>query len=318
MTPSRSAPDVPAAAAPDPAAPTGDDPAAPTGDGPAAATGPVGASPEPTDVTPPAAGDGPDRERLAVLREERDFLVRSLDDLRREHEAGDVDDADFLALEDDYTARAARVIRAIEAREHPAASASRRGSAGSGTRGGTGRRSRGRLAAIGVGVAAFAVVAGVLVAQAAGRRGEGDTATGSIREASQPQREATQSQMDEAVSLAADGDYEGAIAVYDEVLADQPDNVEALTFKGWFQFLSGDQSGVVTLIDAVEADPDFPAAHAFLAVAFQRLGRPETALAELDRLDELDPPAEIANMVSGLREELEAEVAAGSTTTTAP
>jgi len=151
----------------------------------------------------------------------------------------------------------------------------------------------------------------VLVAQAAGRRGDGDTATGSIRETSQ-------TQMEQAVGLAADGDYDGAIAIYDEVLADQPDNVEALTFKGWFQFLSGDQSGVVTLIDAVEADPDFPAAHAFLAVVFQRLGRPETALAELDRLDELDPPAEIANMVTGLRDELEAEVAAGPTTTSTP
>jgi tetratricopeptide (TPR) repeat protein len=160
------------------------------------------------------------------------------------------------------------------------------------------------MAAVAAGVLAFAVLAGVLVAQAAGRRGEGDVATGGIRET-------TRSEMDEAVQLASEGQYEEAIAVYDEVLADDPDNVEALTFKGWFQFLSGDQSGVVTLIDAVEADPEYAPPHAFLAVAFQRLGRPETALAELDRLDELDPPAEILGLVEGLREQLEAEVAAG-------
>lgn len=255
------------------------------------------------------ATDGSDRERRAALVEQRDFLLRSLDDLRREHEAGDVDDADFLALEDDYTARAARVIRAIEAFDSPARRARRPRPAR--------ERKRGRPIAVAVGVVAFAVLAGVLVAQAAGRRGEDDLATGGIRET-------TRDQLDQAVALAADGDYEAAISAYDEVLAEQPGNVEALTFKGWFQFLSGDESGVVTLIDAVEADPDFPAAHAFLAVVFQRLGRPTTALAELDRLDELDPPAEIANMVEGLREELEAEVAQSSstssttTTTTTP
>ena len=51
-------------------------------------------------------------------------------------------------------------------------------------------------------------------------------------------------------------------------------------------------------------------------MVFQRLGRPETALAELDRLDALDPPSEITDLVAGLREELEAEIAEGSTTTT--
>jgi tetratricopeptide (TPR) repeat protein len=260
-----------------------------------------------------AAGSAPAPERLTALREQRDFLLRSLDDLRREHEAGDVDDTDYLALEDDYTGRAARVIRAIEAleagpprRRRALTAGDPTGRAASDRR----RRRRGRTAAVAVAVAAFAIVAGVLVAQAAGRRGDGDTATGGIRETNS-------TQMNDAVGLAAEGDYEGAIAVYDDVLADDPTNVEALTFKGWFQFLSGDSAGVVTLIDAVEADPNYPEAHAFLAVVFQRLGRPETALAELDRLDALDPPAEIADMVAGLREDLEAEVARGATTTTA-
>jgi len=231
-----------------------------------------------------------DPDTLAALEEQRDFLLRSLDDLRREHHAGDVDDVDFRVLEDDYTARAARVIRAIEAHEARVMAARP-------------RRSRARALAVACGVVLFAVLAGLLVAQAAGRRQTGETATGGVRET-------TRTELDEAVQLAAEGDYDAAVAVYDQVLDEQPDNVEALTFKGWFQFLSGDQSGVVTLIDAVEADPEYPAPHAFLAVVFQRLGRPETALAELDRLDELDPPPEIANLVVGLREELEAEAAA--------
>jgi hypothetical protein len=57
-----------------------------------------------------------DPDALAALEEERDFLLRSLEDLEREYAAGDVDDSDFEELKDDYTARAAAVIRAIEDR----------------------------------------------------------------------------------------------------------------------------------------------------------------------------------------------------------
>jgi tetratricopeptide (TPR) repeat protein len=228
-----------------------------------------------------------DPDTLAALEEQRDFLLRSLDDLEREHEAGDVDDHDYQALKDDYTARAARVIRSVEAHEQRMASARR-------------PRSWRRTLLVGGGVVAFALVAGLLVAQAAGRRDAGEGMTGNVRET-------TRDQLDQAITLAAQGDYEAAIEIEDQILAEQPDNIEALTYKGWFQWRSGDQTGVVTLIDATEADPDYPATHVFLAVAFRDLGRPESALRELDRLDELDPPPTIAEMADSLRRELESE-----------
>ena len=62
------------------------------------------------------AGATLDPDALAALEEERDFLLRSLDDLEREHDAGDVDDVDYAELKDDYTARAAAVLRAIDDR----------------------------------------------------------------------------------------------------------------------------------------------------------------------------------------------------------
>src|SRR5690606_27537834 len=93
-------------------------------------------------------------DTLSALEEERDFLLRSLDDLEREHEAGDVDDHDYEVLKDDYTARAARVIRAIETHQARLAAARR-------------PRSRRRVALTTLGVVAFAVLAGVLVADAA-------------------------------------------------------------------------------------------------------------------------------------------------------
>ena len=69
----------------------------------------------PTPVRPNEPhGDAMNPDRLAELEEERRFLLRSLDDLEREHEAGDVDEHDFEVLRDGYTARAARVLRAID------------------------------------------------------------------------------------------------------------------------------------------------------------------------------------------------------------
>ena len=225
-----------------------------------------------------------DPDALAVLEEERAFLLRSLDDLEREHEAGDVDDADYETLKDDYTARAARTIRSIES--HHARMAAARPA----------RRWR-RVAVAAAAVVAFAVVAGVLVAQTAGRRGAGETITGDTRET-------TRARLDDALLLAQGGDYEAAVAAYDEILADQPANVEAMTYKGWFQFQSGDGQGVVTLVEAAETNPDYPATHAFLAVAFERLGRPDTARLELERLDALDPPPAIVELTRPIRERL--------------
>jgi tetratricopeptide (TPR) repeat protein len=48
------------------------------------------------------------------LEAERDFLLRSLEDLEDEREAGNVDDGTYQRLHDDYTARAAAAIRSLE------------------------------------------------------------------------------------------------------------------------------------------------------------------------------------------------------------
>ncbi|MBO0694381.1 MAG: hypothetical protein J2P58_15860, partial [Acidimicrobiaceae bacterium] len=49
------------------------------------------------------------------LLEERDFLLRSLADLDAEHDAHDIDDVDYRTLKDEYTSRAAAVLRALAA-----------------------------------------------------------------------------------------------------------------------------------------------------------------------------------------------------------
>src|SRR5450631_64001 len=90
------------------------------------------------------------------LEAEREFLLRSLDDLEGEHDAGGIDDASYQRLHDDYTARAAAVIRSLRDgdRETP-----REGDRG-------GRR---RVLLIGA-IVVFAALAGVALATALGAR----------------------------------------------------------------------------------------------------------------------------------------------------
>jgi tetratricopeptide (TPR) repeat protein len=238
-----------------------------------------------------------DPASLEALEDQRDFLLGSIEDLEREYAAGDVDEHDYRTLKDDYTARAASVLRALEAgRRRTSAPAL--------------GRPRGRLVASVVGVVAFAVLAGLLVAQSAGRRDSSDGITGDIRQS------ATE-KLNEAGRLGASGDTEGAIALYDEVLAEQPANVEAMTYKGWMLTLSGNpQAGLTTLIEAATTDPEYPDVHAFLAIVFFRNGLIQQAANELDRLDALDPPSTIQQLTEGLRAQVDEALAASAPTTT--
>jgi tetratricopeptide (TPR) repeat protein len=226
--------------------------------------------------------------------DQREFLLRSLEDLEREHDAGDLAEVDYVALKDDYTARAAAVLRD----EHAAGSPPRR------------RGNRGFVAL--AGLLAFAALAGVLVAQASGRRDAGDTATGSIDQS-------LTEKLNEAGRCFSEGDADCAIERYDEVLAEQPDNVEALTYKGWatFVLLGNTEGALPLLLDAATTDREYPDVHAFLAVLFFRSGLVQQASNELERLDELDPPPDVVAQIEGLREQVDAALAALATSTTA-
>lgn len=226
-------------------------------------------------------------EALAALEDQRDHLLTSIEDLEREYAAGDVDDHDYLVLKDDYTARAAAVLRAIEAGRAPVAPPAT-------------RRSLTRPALAVLGVVAFAVLAGLLLAQSAGRRDPGGFATGDIRQS-------VTERLNEAGRRGAEGELTRAIEIYDDVLADQPANAEAMTYRGWLLTLAGEQEeGLTALLEAATTHPEYPDVHAFLAVVFFRNGLIEEAARELDRLDALDPPAALREQVAGLRAQIDA------------
>lgn len=213
-----------------------------------------------------------DPDALAALEEEREFLLRSLDDLDREHAAGDIDEVDFRTLHDGYTARAAEVIRAVEEGRAAFEAGPPPISVGR------------RLLTVGA-VVLFAVLAGALVAQASGRRGSGGLTGLDVAAASQrigDCREADQS-----------GEPDEALACYTEILESLPSNVPALTERGWLQIRSFDVAdGIDDLDAAIALDPDSTGPYVFRASGRSRSGDAPGALADLATFYENEPADE--------------------------
>lgn len=244
-----------------------------------------------------------DPDRLAALEEERRFLLRSLADLEREHENGDVDEDDYRELRDGYTVRAAAVLREIESGRaalpaKPPVSWRRRA-----------------IGAVAV-VATIAVVWWALSASSA-QRLPGQQISGL------DPRDQTQVLLSQARSLQA-SDPATAADLYGQVLEDDPDNAEALAYRGWTLALTTIGSddpdaaqarldeAVESLVAAIEVDRTYPDPYCFLGIVEYRFfGEPETALPFIEGCLAAQPPADIRGLVEGLRERVVAEVESG-------
>lgn len=243
---------------------------------------------------------GTDPDRLAALEEERRFLLRSLADLEREHDNGDVDDDDYRELRDGYTARAAAVLRQID----------------------SGRAAlpakppvswRRRVVGLVAVAATIAVVWWALAASSA-QRLPGQQISGL------DPRDRTQVLLSQARSMQA-ADPATAADLYAQVLEDDPDNAEALTYRGWTLALTTIGSddadaaqatldeAVESLVAAIEADRTYPDPYCFLGIVEYRFfGEAETALPFVEGCLSAGPPADVRGLVEGLREQLVAEV----------
>lgn len=242
-------------------------------------------------------------DRLAELEEERRFLLRSLADLEREHEAGDVDDVDYEELRDGYTVRAAATLRAIEdgraaLPEKPPVNWRRRVVAG------------------GVVVALIGVVWWALAASSA-QRLPGQQITG-LDPRSERQQLVTEARM---LQFA---DPLEAARLYGLVLEGEPDDVEALTYRGWTLALStidepdGEAvtdrllESVELLARATEVDPEYPDPQCFLGIIQYRfLDLPDAAAPYIDTCLAADPPADVRALVEALDAEVDAALEAG-------
>jgi tetratricopeptide (TPR) repeat protein len=248
---------------------------------------------------------------LAALEEEREFLLRSLEDLEREYAAGDVDDSDFEELKDDYTARAAAVIRAIEDRAEAVKSLRPQRN-----------WQRTALGLFLVGV--MAVGASWAVFRNAGTRAPGQGLTGDIRQDSSNLILQAQGLTGQAQASLQAGDFakalkqfESAVQSYDKALEISPENVEAMTYRGWVLHtiaLSSEPSVAAELDrqareyldEAIAIDPLYSDARVFRAILERNAGEFVAAKADLDAIDMNAIPMYMIQMVNGVKEDVAA------------
>ena len=169
---------------------------------------------------------------LASLESERDFLLRSIKDLESEREAGNLDDDRYRELKDDYTARAAAVLRSIEEGRDAALALP--------------PVPKKRKLLTGGAILAFVVVAALALAAAAGRRQDGQTATGNAQ-SGDTRRSALEQQVKDhpedptahlvfARYLLEVQDWTEAVKQYLVAAKLDPKNPEANAYAGWMLF----------------------------------------------------------------------------------
>lgn len=252
-----------------------------------------------------------DPDVLVALEEERDFLLRSLQDLEREHAAGDVDDADFEELKDDYTARAAAAIRAVEDR-NATVKALRP------------QRDWKRTALALVVVGFVAVGAGWVVFRNAGTRAPGQGLTGEARQDSanlilqaQGLTGQAQASLQAGDSARALKQFENAVQAYDKALQLSPTNVEAMTYRGWVMHtiaLSSEPSVGAQfdvkareyLNEAIATDPTYSDARVFRAILERNAGEWAAAKIDLDAIDMNEIPLYMTQMVNSVKDDVAA------------
>lgn len=230
------------------------------------------------------------------LDEERDFLLRSLRDLEREHAAGDLSDDDYASLRDEYTARAAAVLREMEGESRPG-----RRPAAPTPAGAASRRRRPLVVTIGV-VMLVAALAGGAVAAFSGERKAGAPMTGSLPDS-------PSGRMAQALQFETDGKAADALKIYDDLLKSDPKNVQALAYRGWLLKRAGfPDLAMASLDQAVDIDPRYPDAHFFRGmVLYQDRKDPNAAVTEFRAFLANDPPQEMIGLVEGVLKQAMAE-----------
>ena len=237
---------------------------------------------------------GIDRDAIEA---ERDFLLRSLDDLEAERADGNVDDETYRTLHDDYTARAAAAIRSLDVdadlRPEPAPAPSKPM----------------RWLTIG-GIVVFALVAAFLLTRAVGQRRPGGTITGNnrvagasgtdpgpaLKAAAQASPRSYAAHIAYARYLIQTNDLVNAIHEFGTAARLDPSQPEPPTYAGWAGALLAQQAkddkargplidaSLARLSEVIRTHPDYPDAHALKGVVLYKMqGDAKDAITEFDK-----------------------------------
>jgi hypothetical protein len=247
--------------------------------------------------------DGRDPERKRELEDERDFLMKSLDDLELEHESGGIDDESYAALHDDYTARAAAVIRTlrdgVDVRP-PAPPAPP-------------HRTRRRIVLVSV-VLVFAIAVGTSLAYALGARLPGQTSTGNsaaVTSTTNAAQKALLKKIDDlqtkvnanpndfdlrlelAQAYEENGDLQNALKQSDDAITIDPNRPEGHANAARLIYLASEAApmqqaknqlvaqALAGFNKAIEVGPDYPDTYYFRAVLYSQSLR-DYARAQVD------------------------------------
>ena len=207
---------------------------------------------------------------------EKYFLLKSLDDLDGELAKGDITEKDYAQLTRNYKRRLIKLTKQeTSSRNEPKLHNAK------------------KTWFTVLFLVVLALISGIAIANSSGERTGSETITGSIRKS-------TVTKLQEAQRLLSDSEKWGeAISIYDEVLEDQPSNVEALTYRAWLQYRLGEGSD--PLIKAWKEvrilNPELADAIVFLTIALSDESRFSEALAELQQLQQLEITSQLQNVL---------------------
>jgi cytochrome c-type biogenesis protein CcmH/NrfG len=236
--------------------------------------------------------------------EERDFLLRSLDDLELERQAGNIDAETYERLHADYTARAAAAVRSLRDGVDTTPRAPR-------------SSSRRRVAVVG-GFVAFAVIASFALAYAVGARLPGQTVTGGV---ANPKTATTTADRERVLVAAAaktpkdpnahlalarfyasETKFADALREFRVAATLDPNNPEPFAYSGWVLVIQGAPDQGLQLVDrALGVDPNYADARFFRgAILLKYQSDPHDAIGEFQRYLIAQPQGEFADTVRDL------------------
>ncbi len=228
------------------------------------------------------------------LEAERDFLLRSLEDLDSELASGNIDPDTYRVLHDDYTARASAVIQSI------ADGVERRSPAGPRVPPAM------RVLTLG-GIVVFAVVAAILLAHAIGQRRPGQQITGdaqssgssttaspanvatAAKAAAAAQPKSYDARVRYARALVSAGALPAAIEEYVAASKLDPTRAEPLAYAGWLTALVARQvtapatkkelldAAATSLDRAISVDPTYPDSYVFKGLLLSQIENKQCA-----------------------------------------
>ena len=261
----------------------------------------------------------PTEEDRWFLTDEREFLLRSLDDAEREHEAGDLSDEDYALLVRRDRAKLADVEADLSALGSAPANSTAATATATATAVGSDaaepvaepeRRPFPLWRKIGIAVCCLLIVAGgaVLVTHYVTARQPGQSSSGGV---TLSEAQEIEQQLDQALALNNSGQTKAALVLYDKVLTEDPSDPVALSYDGYLLWNLGTAAGLTTyekngraeIERAIEVAPTYYEAHLFYGLILENQDHDNgAAVTQFDQYLADDPPpggpAQAASLVA--------------------